>query len=277
MATDTEHSPATSGSESVILIERTSQEAARALAATDLEHPAPPSPSSRVLLAIPEDKEWLSDMDCFMRRQVEVFCASSEDVLAARSDRKYPVTIGQIGIRCIHCALSKPRFGARGTAVAFPFAINGIFESVRELGRTHLESCENMPKSVKDRLVSFRGSSSLSSVLRKYYILAAKALGLYDTPEGIRAGAESVPLGPQAAFAFSPDSTQLSEQLLTERSAAIAQEAMPTSDTASGTAMATTPMESRKRTQPSQGERSPKEAKTEEEEPFSPNKDGEPV
>jgi hypothetical protein len=192
--------------ESTVILQRTTQEAAKALAAST-KYSEPPSPSSKVLLAIPDDKEWLSDMDCYIRKQLEVFCATEDDVTAAQSDRKYPVHIGQVGIRCIHCSLCKTGAGAHGTAVAFPFSISGIYESVREFQRLHLDSCENLPGSTKAKLNGFKGSSSLSSVLRKYYVLAAKALGLQDTRNGIRSGAESIPLGSQAAFTFAEGGT----------------------------------------------------------------------
>lgn len=160
----------------------------------------------RILLSIPEDKEWLSDMDCFIRKQLEVFCVTDADVAMAQADRKYPVQTGQVGIRCIHCSMSSKE-GAHGTAVAYPFAISGIYESVREFQRLHLDSCEHLPEGTKAKLTTFKGSSSLSSVLRKYYVLAAKALGLHDTREGIRAGGEPVPLGSQATFSFAEASS----------------------------------------------------------------------
>jgi len=172
----------------------------------------PPSPNSRVLLAIPEDKEWLSDIDCFIRRQLEVFCATEEDVQAATEDRKYPVKTGQVGIRCIHCAMSQNGQGAVGQAVMFPFSISGIYEAAREFQRLHLESCENLPLSAKSKLESLKGSSSLSSVLRKYFVLAAKALGLQDSIHGIRAGAEAVPIGSQAAFSFAEGGPSFPEE-----------------------------------------------------------------
>jgi hypothetical protein len=204
-------SPGTIGSEeSVLLLERPTKEAAKALADAAMQH-GPPSPSSRILLAIPEDKEWLSDTDCFVRRQLEVFCSTKEDVETARSDRKYPVFEGQVGIRCVHCALSK---GAKGTAVAYPFSISGIYESVREFQRLHLDGCGNLPPSVKSKLAGLKGASSLSSVLRKYYVLAARALGLKDTRDGIRPGAESIPLGSQAAFAFSDEGSKVSDEMM---------------------------------------------------------------
>jgi hypothetical protein len=206
-----ESSPNTIGSEeSVLLLERPTKEAAKALADAAVQH-GPPSPSSRILLAIPEDKEWLSDTDCFVRRQLEVFCSTKEDVETARSDRKYPVFEGQVGIRCVHCALCK---GAKGAAVAYPFSISGIYESVREFQRLHLDGCGNLPPSVKSKLVSLKGASSLSSVLRKYYVLAARALGLKDTRDGIRTGADSIPLGSQAAFAFSDEGSKVSDEIV---------------------------------------------------------------
>jgi hypothetical protein len=52
-------------------------------------------------LAIPEDKEWLSEKDCFIRKQLEVFCATEDDVAAAQADRKYPVQVSQVGIRYV--------------------------------------------------------------------------------------------------------------------------------------------------------------------------------
>jgi len=197
--------------ETLLVMQRTAKEAAKALAETPS---GPSSPSTRVLLSIPEDKEWLSDMDCFIRKQLEVFCATEDDVATAASDRKYPVHPGQVGIRCIHCSTVKGGPGAAGTAVAFPFAISGIYESVREFQRLHLDSCENLPASTKAKLDSFKGSSSLSSVLRKYYVLAAKALGLQDTREGIRSSGESVPLKSQAASSFAEASgTPVSQEM----------------------------------------------------------------
>jgi hypothetical protein len=215
----------TSGSEeSAYFLQRPAKEAAKALVDASMQS-GPPTPSSRVLLAIPEDREWLSDTDCFVRRQLEVFCATAQDVEAAMEDRKYPIKEGQVGIRCIHCAMTKNGYGARGPAVAYPFSISGLFESAREIERTHLGSrdnigsrdslmitCENLPLSAKEKLESLKGAaSSLSSVLRKYFVLAAKALGLRDTVNGIRAGAEPIPIGSQAPLVFTDSSESIDE------------------------------------------------------------------
>eukprot|EP00536_Pseudo-nitzschia_multiseries_P013435 jgi/Psemu1/35229/gm1.35229_g len=188
--------------ETILVIQRSAKEAAKALAQSALSKSGPPSPSSRILVAIPEDKEWLSDIDSYVRKQLEVFCATEEDVAAALKDRKYPISVGQVGIRCIHCAISKGNH-AIGHASAYPFSISGIYESVKEFHRVHLESCEFLPATTKTKLKNMKGASSLSSVLRKYYTLAAKSLGLVDTQDGIRTGGESSPINSVAAFTFS--------------------------------------------------------------------------
>jgi len=188
--------------ETILVMHRSAKEAANALVQSALNKSGPPSPSSRILVAIPEDKEWLSDIDSYVRKQLEVFCATEEDVAAAQEDRKYPITVGQVGIRCIHCSIVQGN-DAIGHAIAYPFSISGIYESVKEFHRLHLDSCPNLPATSKAKFDSMKGASSLSSVLRKYYTLAAKALGLVDTKDGIRTGGQSTPIGSLAAFTFS--------------------------------------------------------------------------
>ncbi|GAX10722.1 hypothetical protein FisN_14Lh238 [Fistulifera solaris] len=188
-----------SSDESILPLVRPGAEAGRLLKQAATQE-GPPSPSSRVLLAMPEDKEWLSDTDCFIRRQIEVFAASTEDVKVATKERKYHIKEGQVGIRCVHCAIAG---AACMSAVAYPSNMSSIYESVREFQRMHLDNCKNLPDSVKTELSKMQGAASLSSVLRTYYVLSAHSLGLQDTPEGIRTGGKITPLGSFGAVAFS--------------------------------------------------------------------------
>jgi len=147
---------------------------------TPVEIPKPPI--SRISLAIPEDKDWLSDTDYFVRRNLEVFCASHDDVLSAQTDNE--ITIGQVGIRCIHCASTSE--GACGHAVKFPFSTDSIYEGAMDLQKLHLVSCINLPANISQEIANLKTSASLSSVSKRYYIIAAKELGIIDTPEGMR-------------------------------------------------------------------------------------------
>lgn len=163
--------------------------AARHDAASTLDQPGNDS-SKTVLLAIPEDKDWLSDDHCFVRNNIEVFVATQYDCKQATDERKYPIKLGWVGFRCLHCAKT-PR-GARDGAVFYPYSVSGIFESVREFQRLHFEKCTNLPPDVVEAFRSVnKASTTLSSVLRRYYVQSARALGLIDFPDGgIKAGAK---------------------------------------------------------------------------------------
>eukprot|EP00956_Cyclotella_meneghiniana_P000755 scaffold816_cov43-Cyclotella_meneghiniana.AAC.5 len=143
-----------------------------------------------VVLAISEDKDWLSDDQCFVRSNIEVFVANIHDCAMAAQERKYPVKPGWVGIRCLHCARTPG--GARGAAVCYPYSVSGIYESVREFQRLHFEKCPNLPPDVVAASMTVnKASTTLSSVLRRYYVQSARALGLVDNPEGgMAAGAK---------------------------------------------------------------------------------------
>jgi hypothetical protein len=145
----------------------------------------------RVLLAVPQDKNNLSDLDCFLRKQIEVFCANNSDI---RDAMEYvPVKPGQVGLRCLHCAKSGE--GARGDAVQYPHSVSGIFQAVGELNRLHLHDCPNLAPELKSAMTAMTADASLSSVHQRYYVQAAGALGLFDSDEGgIRAGGRVIPL-----------------------------------------------------------------------------------
>jgi len=145
----------------------------------------------RVLLAVPQDRNSLSDLDCFLRKQIEVFCANNSDI---RDAMEYvPVKPGQVGLRCLHCAKSDE--GARGDAVQYPHSVSGIFQAVGELNRLHLNDCPNLAPELKSAMAAMTADASLSSVHQRYYVQAAGALGLFDSDEGgIRAGGRVVPL-----------------------------------------------------------------------------------
>ena len=90
----------------------------------------------RSALAIPMAEELdnanLSDSLAFLRRQLEYFEATAEDVAARKGKGgKYPTVVaGQIGIRCIHCAYRPPSERSTG-AVAYPTSTGLVYQAVR--------------------------------------------------------------------------------------------------------------------------------------------------
>ena len=60
-------------------------------------------------LALPEDRLILSEALCIVRENLEVFTATTADINAPAPGRKNIVSLGQVGIRCIHCVNCKSR------------------------------------------------------------------------------------------------------------------------------------------------------------------------
>ena len=85
-----------------------------------------------VLLSDPLDEGNLTVTLCFVRRQTQFFAAQQEDVDArfSKGGVKAEIRIGQIGIRCVHCARLAPKDRVNA-AVSFPASISLIYQSVR--------------------------------------------------------------------------------------------------------------------------------------------------
>lgn len=68
---------------------------------TNLVVPRDGHPNS---LWLPEDQQHLTELHCFVRKHcVFIFSASAYDVETPRKGRKKALTLGQIGIGCLHC------------------------------------------------------------------------------------------------------------------------------------------------------------------------------
>jgi hypothetical protein len=158
-------------------------------------------------LAIEEsDREWLSELNCFIRSHcVEAFSATKEDV--NRSSKRGRISLHQVGIRCCFCTHMPVPSGTTSScqieasdndsadgeaapkgnaAVSFPTTITGIYESVKRWQRVHLAVCENVPASVREQLNAMSNTNVWVPTTRQYWADAAAALGLIDTDEGIR-------------------------------------------------------------------------------------------
>ena len=85
-----------------------------------------------VLLSDPLDEDNLTDTLCFVRRQTQFFAAHSDDVEArfSKGGKKAEIRVGQIGIRCAHCARLPPGDRVNGAA-SFPASISLVYQAVR--------------------------------------------------------------------------------------------------------------------------------------------------
>jgi len=143
-----------------------------------------PASTTRILLAIPQDSEWLSDFDCSLRKMVEVFHATREQVdELIRRGAAQRIKEGQIGIKCACCSRNSDKI--LGDESIFPVSLESIQAKVRELQVQHFEKCPNFSKHEREAYLQIiKGDSVVTPASRKYYVAAAKTLGLFDSPDG---------------------------------------------------------------------------------------------
>lgn len=150
--------------------------------------------SGSVSIGLDDDKYWLSELQVYLRANfAEAFGATEEDIAAPMHGRNKPIALGQVGIRCMHCKHENP--AERGQqATSYPSLISGIYNSVQQMLRLHLDCCQAMPLDIRTKIEALKVSSSSRGGRKQYWIDSAKRLGLVDTRHGIHFGRD--PLGP---------------------------------------------------------------------------------
>jgi hypothetical protein len=149
-------------------------------------HPPQDYYQKRMLLAMPSDRDSLSDRQCYVRSEmVEIFAATDKDVSARHSKGAQKLVVGQVGIRCVHCKHLRPRDRAE-RAVCYPSSISRIYQTVADMQRFHFEQCREIPDHVRQlykklKTTRPRGVGSPQT----YWMSSAKNLGLVDTETGI--------------------------------------------------------------------------------------------
>ncbi|GKY94725.1 hypothetical protein MPSEU_000437900 [Mayamaea pseudoterrestris] len=136
-------------------------------------------------LGVEDDKYWLSELQVYLRSNfAEAFSASEDDIAVLMHGRNKPISLGQIGIRCRWCKHDSP--AERGQqATSYPSLISGIYNSVQQMLRLHLDSCLSMPHDVRDKIEYLKLSCSSRGGRKQYWIDSARRIGLTDTPTGI--------------------------------------------------------------------------------------------
>ena len=145
-------------------------------------------PSLPALLAQPGDHLKLSAHQVFLRQQIESFRAGDDEISTHTRGRNKPICMGQVGIRCRHCAHIPIARRQKGSTY-FPSSLQGIYQASQNMSTTHMQCglCDHMPDEIKNefaRLLATKVSSSGAG--RPYWAESAENLGLIDTEEGIR-------------------------------------------------------------------------------------------
>jgi hypothetical protein len=139
------------------------------------------------LLALQEDRISLSETLCIVRENIEVFTATVEDVEAPAPGRKHAVTVGQVGLRCIHCRHTTRSSERVKRAVCYPSSIKRIYRTVIDMKLDHFLHCKFVPQSLKDTLTALKANNTRSTgTTMQYFIRAATQLGMIDASAGVR-------------------------------------------------------------------------------------------
>lgn len=135
------------------------------------------SSASRVLLAVSNDADWLSDADCMIRQNMEVFYNHNGRGAA-----------GRVGMRCIHCPPSSYNNNNNNTkddSILYPRAVETIHEETREFAGRHFTRCPHMPPSLHHEFVNNNTNNTLPALLKRHSIFGARVvLGLENASVG---------------------------------------------------------------------------------------------
>ena len=158
-------------------------------------------PSRRSMpLWAPEDEKRLSTQQCWLRKQIETFPATTRDVRTRGRNRL--LDIGQIGIQCIHCK-NVPQEGRGKGSSYFPASIKSVYQSAQNMLTFHFkeDTCPLVPRhvlqqmreagetsSICPRMAPKAGKSRTGGGKAYWESSAASITGLVDTTVGIRYG-----------------------------------------------------------------------------------------
>lgn len=141
-----------------------------------------------VVLAVPEDNQKLSSHQVLLRNQIEAFKATEDDLTTHTRGRNKPIKLGQVGIRCKHCARLPVARRQKGSTY-FPASLHGLYQAAQNMNTTHMQRglCTEMPPEYKQMFSEALTNKVSSSVAgRPYWAKTARQLGLLDTEDGIR-------------------------------------------------------------------------------------------
>jgi hypothetical protein len=113
------------------------------------------------LMGMPEDDIYISELQQWIRQNLEFFSATEMDAQMSQSGRRTRTVRGKVGVRCIHCAREllpkfQSKFSSQGIkneqwppgSVSYPATIEGLYSSCSQRPQLHFESCPYLPSNV---------------------------------------------------------------------------------------------------------------------------------
>jgi hypothetical protein len=86
-----------------------------------------------VPLSLPSDDNNLSEYQCLLRAQIDLFAATPVDIDGNAQGRNKPIVLGQVGIRCRHCHANPSTSRRARGAVYFPAKLSGLYQAAQNM------------------------------------------------------------------------------------------------------------------------------------------------
>lgn len=135
------------------------------------------------MLYLDRDSNSLSPYQCEIRKQIELFAAQRVHVETNAQGRRKPIVLGQVGIRCRHCAMLRPIDRSRGSTY-FPSKLDGLYQAAQNMAACHLCSlCKHVPTQVRNEIIRLREKKSSAGHGKQYWADGLKALGVIEDEE----------------------------------------------------------------------------------------------
>mmetsp|Transcript_7818 Transcript_7818/g.21109 ORF Transcript_7818/g.21109 Transcript_7818/m.21109 type:complete len:395 (-) Transcript_7818:503-1687(-) len=132
------------------------------------------------------DEDSLSEYQCLIRKQIELFDADFEEANSSVQGRNKQVVEGQVGIRCRHCTCIPPRQRQRG-CMYFPTKLDRIYQAAQNLSAFHLvEHCKHIPEDVRHKIKVLRLRKSPAGGGKRYWGEGVRCQGVYEDEAGLR-------------------------------------------------------------------------------------------
>jgi len=139
-----------------------------------------------VSLYVTKDTEHLSDYQCYLRQQIEIFEATPEDLQYNAQKMNKAVVLGQVGIRCKHCAHEDPWARTRG-AVYYSASLGGLYQAGQNMSKNHLENeCKAIPSNIREELLKRKVIKRRAAGGKKFWADSARSLGIFEDQYGLR-------------------------------------------------------------------------------------------
>jgi hypothetical protein len=141
----------------------------------------------RTLIYEDKDKKVLSAYQCLLRKQIEIFETGPDDVGGDVQGQINAIRLGQVRIRCRHCA-SLAKKARASSGVYYSKSIRGFYQLAVNLTKFHLEkNCKLVDKRIAAKLAKLRQTGMRSARgTKEYWAERLRVMGLYKKEGCVR-------------------------------------------------------------------------------------------